>query len=348
MKLPKFTPFFCASLIFVAAAPASACDLCAVYTARNIKDVQGGGVTLGVYEQFTSFNTLQEDGRHIENTLHQSLSSSITQIYGRYDLTNEAAVQLNLPFISRDFKRAEGGMLQSGSESGIGDISLLGIYSPVKVQDGEMFFRLNLRGGLKLPTGDASRIREETEEGGMADMAGMTDEEMAAMDSGRSGPKHAGHDHADEIPSGIHGHDLALGSGSFDYIVGTSALVELGMYFAVADLQYTIRTEGDFNYRYQNDLNWSLNAGRYLYTDHEGTISLQAALSGEYKGMDVYLGEKATDTGVNSMFLGPEVDFTISESFFGVLGVDIPLFIDNTDIQAVPDYRLRAAISWLF
>ena len=349
--------------LLLQANPAEACDLCAVYTARNIKESQGGTFSAGAFEQFTSFNSLQNDGKHVPNTLHQSMRSSITQVFGRYDLTNEAAIQINAPFISRDFKRAEGGILQSGNESGIGDISLIGIYSPLKIQDGETSFRISLRGGLKLPTGDASRLREETEEGHeeetateimpedtatdeMADMAG-TEESADHHHSGRLDPKHGGHSH-DENPSGIHGHDLALGSGSVDYLVGATAMAEYGLNFALADLQFSIRTEGDFDYRYQNDLTYGLSAGRYLYAGHEATVSLQAALSGEYKGMDVYAGNKSSDTGVNSMFAGPELGITIGESLSGLLAFDLPLFIDNTELQAVPDYRLRAAFSWHF
>src|SRR5262249_15136072 len=155
--------------------------------------------------------------------------------------------------------------------------------------------RLTVRGGIKLPTGDASRLREEAEE---------TDE--------HSHEKHLGEEH--EIPSGVHGHDLALGSGSFDYILGSSGLVGSGKLYTLYDVQYTIRTEGDFSYRYQNDLLWNLGVGRYFITSHKGTLSLRTNLSGEYKGMDRLDGAIATDTGIFSLFLGPEAVFTAFEN----------------------------------
>ena len=64
--------------------------------------------------------------------------------------------------------------------------------------------------------------------------------------------------------------------------------------------------------------------------------------------MDVFEGNKAEDTGINSLFLGPEVIFTVGTSFFGLLAFDLPLLLDNTSFQAVPDYRIRFALTYLF
>ena len=343
--MPKFSIAAALAAIFVFISPAAACDLCAIYTAQELKDPRVGAFSTGVFEQFTSFHDLQDDGKHLPNPLHQSMRSSVTQLYGRYDFSQTFGTQINVPYISRDFNRAEDGLPQSGNESGIGDISLMGLYSPVRVSDGDFFFRLSGRAGVKLPSGDASRLREETEEEHSETEAEESEEEVMVSD--RISEKHAGH-HEEEIASGIHGHDLALGSGSFDYIFGTTAFAEKGNYFTVIDAQYAIRTEGDFDYRYENDLTWSVGGGRYLVTEHEATVSVEANLSGEYKGMDVFRGEKATDTGIFSLFLGPEIHVTAAENLAALAAVDIPLEINNTDIQSVPDYRLRFSVTYRF
>ena len=318
---------------------ALACDLCSIYSAQNVRDNKAGAFTLGAVEQISSFRTLQDNGDKVSNTEHQSLISSVTQLYGRYDFSNELGLQLNIPLITRKFRRPEGEMMQSGTESGVGDISALALYSPVRISEDDFFLRLTFRGGVKLPTGDTSRIKEETQEGGMMMDASSTDSEQML--------KH-GDMHGEGVASGIHGHDLALGSGSFDYILGVSSFVEKGKYFSIADLQYSIRTEGDYDYRYQNDLLWSLGAGRYLVTDHDKTISLRANLSGEYKGMDVFQGNKADDTGLNSIFLGPEINFTVGEKVFGLIALDLPVLIDNTALQLVTDYRIRVGVTYRF
>lgn len=329
-------------IVCLLSADVLACDLCAIYSAQNIKDSKAGEVTVGITEQFSSFNSVQLNGDRIRNEAHQSLSSSITQFYGRYDFTDTLGLQLALPYISRDFKRFNYSELQKGSESGIGDLSILALYSPVKISDGDFYARLSVRGGLKLPTGDSSRIREEIEED--LEESHTQEEDHIRMLA------HIDHHHETEntIPSAIHGHDLALGSGSLDYIIGTTGFLENEKYFAVVDLQYAFRTEGDFNYRYQNDLLWNLGAGCYLLTEHKGSISLKANLSGEDKGMDVFEGNKVNGTGINSLFLGPEINFTVGESFFGLFAVDLPLLLENTAFQIVPDYRLRSGLTYRF
>ena len=346
-KIALLLMLLLAGAVFSPATDAHACDLCAIYSAQNIKDFSAGHVTAGVTEQLSSFNSVRLNGEWVPNTGHQSLSSSTTQLYGRYDFTDRVGAQLNLPFVSRDFKRIEDGELKKGSESGIGDMSILAIYSPLRISEDDFFARVSIRGGVKLPTGDSDRLREETEEGDEQGEAHGDEHETER--SPTQILAHSGsHGDSEAIPSAIHGHDLALGSGSLDYIVGVSGFVEKGAYFALADLQYAFRTEGDFDYRYQNDLLWSLGAGRYLLTEHEGSLSLKANLSGEYKGMDIFDGNKADDTGINSIFLGPELDFTIGERVSGLAAVDLPLLLDNTAFQAVPDYRLRFGITYRF
>ena len=53
------------------------------------------------------------------------------------------------------------------------------------------------------------------------------------------------------------------GSGSTDFVVGTSAFYRSGRWFGTGDVQYAIRRTGDFDYRFGNDLQWTLSGGRY-------------------------------------------------------------------------------------
>ena len=67
------------------------------------------------------------------------------------------------------------------------------------------------------------------------------------------------------VESGVHGHDLALGSGSFDGIVGTGIYTRWTRAFFNASMQYAIRTKGDFDYQYANDLTWFGGPGRTCF-----------------------------------------------------------------------------------
>src|SRR5262249_15707114 len=121
-------------------------------------------------------------------------------------------------------------------------------------------------------------------------------------------------------PSGIHGHDLTLGSGSYDGIIGTGIYTRWHRLFLSASVQYAIRSEGDFDYRFANDLTWSGGPGYYFVFTPRSTLGLQAIVSGEYKGKDTFRGQPAEDTGVTSVYLGPQLTFTWGEKLSAYVG----------------------------
>jgi hypothetical protein len=297
-----------------------ACDLCAVYSASESRGEIGKGLYAGVAEQFTQFGTLQDNGTQVPNESNQWLDSSITQLLLGYNFNERVGVQFNLPLIYRSFSRPEGFETDRGTESGLGDALLLGHLQLFRSESQHGTFTWNLLGGVKLPTGSSARIAEELDE---MEVPGAPE-------------------------SGIHGHDLALGSGSWDGLVGTSVYARWKRAFATASVQYAIRSRGDYDYQYANDLTWSGGPGALLWLDDRGTLSLQLNCTGEHKGTDNLAGETAVDTGITSVFLGPEVHFTWGSKLSAELGFDLPVSIDNTALQLVPDWRVRAALTWHF
>src|SRR5437868_2737164 len=165
-----------------------------------------------VAEQFTHFGTLQLDGHEINNPTGQYLDSSIMQLVGGYGFNSRFALQINVPLIYRSFERPDGFAIDRGTESGFGDVSLLGKFVLLHRQssgraslkfddpknphfeshDPDFTLSMLLLGGVKFLTGDTSRLKEEFNE---VEVPGT--------------PK-----------SGIHGHDLTLGTGSYDEIFG--------------------------------------------------------------------------------------------------------------------------------
>lgn len=149
-------------------------------------------------------------------------------------------------------------------------------------------------------------------------------------------------------PSGIHGHDLALGSGSYDGIIGTAFFGHRDRLYVTGGISYTLRSRGDFGYRYANNLSWSIKPGVYLWQSDEETLGLQAAVSGDDKGKDDLNGVKAEDTGMSAVYAGPELSYTWREKLSVELGTEFPVVINNTSLQLVPDYRMKAAVTWRF
>jgi hypothetical protein len=308
-------------LAAVSVQPVLACDLCAIYAATSAQGEAGKGPFLGVAEQFTHFGTVQVDGKQVANPSGQYLDSSISQVFAGYNFNDRLGLQFNLPVIYRSFKRPDGeGGIDRGTESGIGDASLLANFVGYRKETKRMTFSWSVLGGVKFPTGSSDRIQEEFNEV-----------------ENPVGP-----------PSGIHGHDLTLGTGSYDGIVGTSVYGRWHRAFASAGVQYAIRSTGDFDYRFANDLTWAGGPGFYILLQDEYSLALQAVVSGEYKGKDTFQGTTAEDTGVTAVYLGPQVSFTWGANFSAQVGLDLPVSIENTSLQTVPDYRIRAALTWRF
>ena len=282
---------------------AQGCDLCGCYTPQ-LEAVSAPNLTLedqtwasGLYgavaEQFTYFNTVQIDGREVGNPTDQKLSSSITQLVGGYTFNHRFALQVNVPLIYRSFVRPEGFAIDRGTESGLGDVSLLGKLvlfhytsagrrevqfedskSPRLVEH-EPDFTLSgvFLSGVKFPTGDSSRIREEFNE---------TEIEGAPV-------------------SGIHGHDLTLGTGSYDALFGGQISLRYRNFFFQQDLQFTLRGDGLHQYHFANDLSWSGGPGYYFIRTPRAILGLQAVVAGEHKDVDRFRGDPAEDTGITSV-----------------------------------------------
>ena len=300
----------CLMLIAACVQPVMACDLCAVYAATEAQGGSGTGFFGGVAEQFTRFNTFQVDGREAPNIGDQYINSSLSQAFLGYNFNHRVGVQFNLPVIYRDY----GYKTDRGSELGMGDISLIGNFRLYEKLTEKFTFNWTALGGLKFPTGDSGHLNPAE----------------------------------DDFAPGIGGHDLTLGSGSFDGLVGTGFFSRWKRLFLSGAMQYAIRSEGDFNYQFANDWIWSGGPGVYLLLGHEHTLSVQAVVSGETKSQDTIGGVPTDDTAITAVYLGPQISLTWSSKLSAQVGADLPVSIATTGQQVVPDYRVRAVVMWRF
>jgi hypothetical protein len=296
-------------LIGAMARHAGACDICAIFSATEAQNERGRGFFGGVAEQYTHFGAVQDDG-HSAASSGQYIESSVSQVFAGYNFNNRFNLQLNLPVIYREF----GSQPTHGTESGIGDLTLLGNYNVFTKFSDTYSVILTLTGGMKFPTGDSSRLNTPDE----------------------------------DLPEGIGGHDLALGSGSYDGLVGTSIFSRWKRAFATASVQYAIRSEGDFHHQYANDLSWFGGPGAYAILNDDYTLSIQAVVSGETKGKDTFSGVPDEDSAETLVYLGPQINFTWGSNISGLLAADIPVSRDNSGTQVLPDYRIRAAVTFRF
>jgi hypothetical protein len=338
---------------------ADACDLCAIYTATEVQQSRTG-LRLGVAEQFTYFGTTRDDGHVVAGADEEEMSSSITQIVLGYNFSDTIGAQLTVPIIARNFKRFEQGVLTDDDETGFGDLSLVAFYSPFRWVGVDTVVRTTLMAGIKLPSGDSDRLREETAEAeddttvpDFPDVPGRGLPGFFTDTANYTGTAVSNHTNHDGSASALHGHDIALGSGSVDGVFGARVFSSWKRLFANGSVQYFARSRGSFNYQYANELLWQIGTGAFLALDDVAlgrgyTLNLSALFSGETKGKDNLSGVKLDDTGYTALYLGPATTFTWGESLQVALAGDLPVLQNNTNIQLVPDFRIRAALTWRF
>ena len=317
-----------------------ACDVCAIYTGTEMRESRLG-LYAGMAEQYTIYGTLQDNGHEVPNPAGERLNSFITQFVAGYTFTPWLAAQANLPIIGREYRRQEANGVVDGDESGLGDLSLLALAVPFSDVTENTVIRWSLTAGLKLPTGNSRRLKEE-----VPSSSSNPDDPFNGHPPPRAIKYH--NTGPTSVPSGIHGHDLALGSGSTDFVLGTQFFSSWRRAYVSGTVGYVVRTEGSFGYEYANDLTWIGGPGVFAVLEHDFTLGLQAAISGESKGNDDLKGVAQTDTARTGVYVGPQLQFTWGTSLGADLGLDVSVVQNNSGLQAVPDYRFRGGFTWRF
>ena len=318
------------SLIFLTYPITSrACDLCSVYTGEGAKGNRGTGFYTALATQYTHFETLQSNGHEIPNPAGEYIHSWITQGVVGYRY-NRWAAQFNIPYINRSFNQLTEDGVKSGRVDGIGDATLLGSYRLVSKFEDDWSIAQEVLFGIKFPTGNTDALGAEEEE-----------EEH-----------HEDGDEEDEVhghgASGIHGHDLTLGSGSVDYVLGTSLYARYQRFILESNILWSIRTEGDFDYEFANDLIWNIGPGYYLILNEDRTLVIAVVISGEYKGLDTSNGKPELGSDITAWYVGPKVSATFGDRLAVELRGEIPVSINNSGLSIVPDYRIKGGIVFNF
>jgi hypothetical protein len=139
-----------------------------------------------------------------------------------------------------------------------------------------------------------------------------------------------------------------LGSGSLDGLLGTTGQLGWKRLFVQFSGQYALRREGDHGYRYGDDLTWSVTPGFFAWLGHERSLSLGLNLAGEEKDRDELDGEPADDTAISALYAGPAIAYSRGGRFFAELELDLPLRQETTELQIVPDSRVRLGLTARF
>jgi hypothetical protein len=315
----------------------SGCELCAIYSANNSRDDSGSGFTLTLSEQYVSQHNLQLDGKSITGfPFYNSafLDSSYSHIVPSYNFCSRIGLSLNAPIIHREFHRTQqaspSGQIydEMGSLTGLGDVALIARLNLLQKVKMKYSININLLAGVKFPTGDTARLDDEV---------GLAKADLATYGTG--------HQHG--LTGGIHEHDLALGSGSYDGVFGVTSNFRWRKWFLNNQIQYYLRTEGH-DYKFGDMIIVSGGPGWILPLGSQATVSLQANAFYESNARDQLIGQIFNQTGMTGWYLGPLLSLTLGQHFSATAGVELPLRIYNHGLQTVPDYRVHGGLTWRF
>lgn len=325
------------------ARPLPACELCAIYSASNARGEASEGFLFTMAEQFTSYGNLQFEGEEYRPTnipyplAAAYLDNFITHFVPGYNFSPRVGLSVNVPLIHNDFRRVQitlpppfgqGVVDERGSETGLGDVALIGRFAVLQKVEMGWSAIVNLLGGIKFPTGSTDRLQEEVAE---------------ARIHRNLFPQQADH----IAIGGIHQHDLTLGSGSYDGVFGAAANFRWDRWLLNFQGQYYLRTEAG-SYKFGDLIVASGGPGAYLLLGKSCTLSLFANAFYESSAQDELFGLPTPRTGMTAWYLGPQLYLTLGEHFSANAGVDIPLRIYNHGLQTVPDSRVRAGFTWRF
>ncbi len=276
----------------------------------------------------------------LQNPSH--LDSSITHFVLGYNAAPRWGFSASLPFHHLQYRRTDLRyslsappvvFTETGVSTGVGDMSVISRFAVIQHSSMKRGLIVNLLAGVKLPTGETDRLKEEIEQARIFN---------AFL------PPGSPHDPLGHSVSPIHPHALTLGSGSVDGVFGVTANGRWNRVFLNAQVQYYLRTHGTSGFKFGDELMISGGPGAFVLLKPSWTISLQANAVYDLQSRDEVLGQVSDRTGSRSWFLGPLANVTWGSHFSANLGIDLPIQIRNNGLQSVPEYRLHGGCSWRF
>lgn len=312
--------------LFSLTSSGSACDPCALYTASALEGHSKDSLTLSISEQYTDYSKSKETERYSQKSGEIVNGYSTTGFGVAYDFTERFGMHLTVPLIIRDVDTIKNYRSDRSTDSGLGDISLLGTYSFFEHRKSDWTILAGAYGGVKLPTGDSGVLED------------IAEEELTPDSSLKHHP----------IGSASNGRALTFGSGSYDFIGGLTFLARHNRLLFLSSAQYTIRTEGDFDYEFADDFLFSAGPGYYFALEHNYTVAGRLSLAGEYKGKDRFKNENVNGSAISNLYLGPQVFFTYDEHYAGEATVDFRVTDEDSVATVVPEWRIRAGLSYRF
>jgi hypothetical protein len=255
------------------------------------------------------------------NAADEKVATTLVNLYYSQQLIEGTTLDIYLPFESRAYTERPNYTYDSGRDSGLGDISLVATQQLFHGVAERRLVDWRARAGVKLPTGDASQLDE------------YPAAPVPPRGDGRVYPT-----------SGIYPYDRAIGSGSVDWIVGSSYVVRYDDFFGVVDGQYIGRTAGENDFTRGNTVAVHVTPG-YIFSYSKGnefSVMLDAAY--RYDAQSEYDGATVDNSGQTAFLMGPQLMGNFQDRVMATVGVSLPLYQSVEGTQLASDYQILASV----
>jgi hypothetical protein len=305
-----------------AASGAHACEYCLI--SQGISPLQtqnGAGIKLA--QRYTLLDSVYAGHHKVDNPGVKE-EYWTTELGAFYSFTDRFLMLLNVPLrkTKGDGELVEGPDGEperedsTGDATGLGDVSVLGRYT--------LFARHTLAtstlvagvAGIKFSTGSTDQHNDQGE----------------FLDS-----------------------HLQLGTGSTDMLLGLSATHALGRYTLSANLLAAFPGKGetgDTSHKFGTSVNYDIT-GKYRLTPSViGASSNQwfasLGVNGEYRRHEKLGGEKLDDTGGQTIYLTPGIQYVAGSHWVLEGAYQYAVFHDLNETQLGEDYKVFASVTYLF
>jgi len=264
-----------------------------------------GGFTLGAAD----FRVTRETGFGQELNVFQE---NLTGVYGA---TGDLTLGLTLPLVQKEleFKTASGKTSQITS-SGLGDLSLVGVYRFYRRDVPRATTQFSIIGGIKAPTGSTSQ-------------------------RDRNAPSLTG-TASRRVPR-----PLQPGSGSWDGIVGIAGFQNLDQLSFYGSVQGKINSE-DENFRFGSNLHYDFTVD--YVTLSERNLFFVLEFNGISAGRNEVNGRNVRNSGGHTLFISPGIEYLPLPNMILETSVQIPVVQDLNGRQPEKRFSVVVGLRYLF
>jgi len=264
-----------------------------------------GGFNLGVVD----FRFTRETGAGQEVNVFEEVLTGVHAVTG--DLT----LGLTLPTVQKELEfKTSGGNTSQVTSSGLGDLSLVGVYRFYRRDVPRATTQFSLLGGFKAPTGSTT-------------------------ERDRNAPAFTG-TASKRLPR-----PLQPGSGSWDGIVGIAGFQNLDQLSFYGSVQGKINSEDD-NFRFGNNLHYDFTVDYVTLAERNLFFVL------EFNGVQAWKnkenGRKVRNSGGHTLFISPGIEYLPLPYLILESSVQIPIVQDLNGRQLEKRVSLVFGVRYLF